>query len=1385
MLAHHIVKQIKHNKMKRMKTLLAFGISLSLTVVSAKENVGLTGGRTGASGATSSACTPATGKVDLNINNVRALIMNGGDMWWDQGLEVARYEVPKGSGKHSYFAAALWIGGLDQGGQLRTAAQTYRQSGNDFWPGPLDITNASIDATGCSKWDKLFQIYRQDVADYVAYLSSPSDFPGYSIPASITSYPGNGDVSLNEDISMAPFWDVNGDGLYRPDDGDYPKYDIFNTASSGGGCANFLFGDQTLWWVFNDKGNIHSETGGQPLGLEIRAQAFAFATNDEINDMTFYQYQVINRGNITISNTYFGSWNDPDLGLYTDDFVGCDVKNGLGFCYNSDDQDGTGSGNSYGDKPPCSAVDFFKGPKADPYLVNGVEVDRPASQTISGSGYGDGIVGNETLGMEYFMIFQNDPSVRGNPSQATHFYNYLQSKWKDGTSLTYGGSGYGGTVPCKFGFPWTSDDSNANEDWQCSDAQDWRFIHSAGPFTLKPGAVNYVTTGCVWAQAQTGGAKASVELVRLADVKAQALFDNCFAVLEGPRAPDLTIQELNNQLILYITNPDVSTFNNRNEKYQELDPLIPALPGYDRTYNFEGYLIYQVKDGTVTASEGDLNDPTKARLVAQCDVKNEHGQLVNYRFNSSLNANEPMLKNPTIKGYNQGIRHSFKVTEDKFASGTDKKLVNHKTYYFLAIAYGANNFKTYNQTDPTAIDGQKKPFISGAKSSKGQSVAPVAGIPHITSPENGGTTLQSGYGDGPKIKRVEGQGSGYQNLELTDETIAEILANNKVEQPVYKNSAGPIDVKVIDPLNVPDSEFQLKFVSHVLVPKISLQGGTIDSLTAIRLNRNTPPFNTEYVYANVPLNSTVYAIQGLINDSTYRIRKVKDILTAVDTAAWVLTNLSTRDSVSSDTCINVENEKLILDWGLSVRITKAVAPSVDMVENQNGFITSSTEFDDPTKTWLFGMPDQDGQSAFNWIRAGTTTNPNPLPGPPSFSGNDFIGVDDNQNFEAILGGTFAPYILASNEWNGVAWNNLFFNPVGRKREIMRNLRSIDLVITSDKSKWTRCAVLEMQDDVNLAQGGAAKFDLRKSASVDKDGKDDGSGTIGMGWFPGYAINVETGERLNMAFGEDSWLVGDNGRDMIWNPTSSFTDNFTNGYSTGIRFGGKHCIYVFGHSANTSSDMPIYDQGEFIRTKLLANQVAEKQRVFKDCMWTGIPLTLPNTTLLGTDVNIKIRVARPYARYFAGNAVLNNNYDPLAPKAAVPQNADFPLYSFGTGDLAAIKGNATTAKSALDLINVVPNPYFAYSAYEQNTIDNLVKITNLPQNCVISIYTVNGTLIRRFQKDDPKTSLDWDLKNQKNVPIASGLYLIHVNVPEVGEKVVKFFGTMRPIDLDQF
>jgi hypothetical protein len=104
---------------------------------------------------------------------------------------------------------------------------------------------------------------------------------------------------------------------------------------------------------------------------------------------------------------------------------------------------------------------------------------------------------------------------------------------------------------------------------------------------------------------------------------------------------------------------------------------------------------------------------------------------------------------------------------------------------------------------------------------------------------------------------------------------------------------------------------------------------------------------------------------------------------------------------------------------------------------------------------------------------------------------------------------------------------------------------------------------------------------------------------------------------------------------------------------------------------------------------------------------------------------------------------------------------------------------------LDLINVVPNPYYAYSEYERNQLDNRVKFTNLPEKCTIRIYTVNGTMVRRITKDSPQTYVDWDLKNQANIPVASGLYIVHVEVPGVGEKILKWFGVMRPADLDAY
>jgi hypothetical protein len=87
-------------------------------------------------------CPPATAFDYLDVNNVKARINNGGDMWWDL-VNDAEYFVPQAGNVSAQFAGALWIGGIDDEGNLHVAAQTYRQTGNDFFPGPLDANGAT------------------------------------------------------------------------------------------------------------------------------------------------------------------------------------------------------------------------------------------------------------------------------------------------------------------------------------------------------------------------------------------------------------------------------------------------------------------------------------------------------------------------------------------------------------------------------------------------------------------------------------------------------------------------------------------------------------------------------------------------------------------------------------------------------------------------------------------------------------------------------------------------------------------------------------------------------------------------------------------------------------------------------------------------------------------------------------------------------------------------------------------------------------------------------------------------------------------------------------------------------------------------------------------
>ncbi|MEO7080093.1 MAG: hypothetical protein ABIY71_01155, partial [Flavobacteriales bacterium] len=261
-------------------------------------------------------CSPASAKNELDLNNVRARIENGGTLWEDRDKGAAAYEVPKTSdrkGPNALFAGALWMGGLSPDNVLKLAAVRFRQKGNDYWPGPLtmyDTINntgdASVDFQTCLEYNDTWKTWRKDAARQEAYfrcVNTPGcdpniEFANYVVPGYFFLWPAHGDPSKGQDYNLAPYHDspYSEQGVYDPENGDYPGYDlagVIDCKSKRREDAIPLFGDQNIWWIFNDKGNTHTESGGQPIGMEIRAQAFAFSTNDEINNMTFYNYVLI------------------------------------------------------------------------------------------------------------------------------------------------------------------------------------------------------------------------------------------------------------------------------------------------------------------------------------------------------------------------------------------------------------------------------------------------------------------------------------------------------------------------------------------------------------------------------------------------------------------------------------------------------------------------------------------------------------------------------------------------------------------------------------------------------------------------------------------------------------------------------------------------------------------------------------------------------------------------------------------------------------------------------------------------------------------------------------------------------------------------------------
>lgn len=110
-----------------------------------------------------------------------------------------------------------------------------------------------------------------------------------------------------------------------------------------------------------------------------------------------------------------------------------------------------------------------------------------------------------------------------------------------------------------------------------------------------------------------------------------------------------------------------------------------------------------------------------------------------------------------------------------------------------------------------------------------------------------------------------------------------------------------------------------------------------------------------------------------------------------------------------------------------------------------------------------------------------------------------------------------------------------------------------------------------------------------------------------------------------------------------------------------------------------------------------------------------------------------------------------------------------VFTFSTESLLT-----ASATYSPDGIKVWPNPYFGYNPEERTSLERRVTFTHLPEadgTATIRIFNLAGQLVKKLEHNDGTQYEVWDLTNNFNIPVSSGMYIAHI-VTDQGDMVLK-------------
>jgi len=693
------------------------------------------------------------------INNIFNYYSNNGDASYNIYTGASGLEWPKGSGNTAIFEEGLvWSGYHDtvravkDATKLKTGGSAYRhglQAGG--------ITNSGFPISGLIADDpglatnRVYRV-RPDVNpsktfDDVRAMLEREEVPyiDRDVATSAQTIYDNYIADWNNwpATSGAPYKDVDGNGTYDP------TIDIPGVPGA----------DQTLWHISNDLDANRTTYlyGANPIGLEYKRTIWGYRRTGALGNTVFTRNKVINKSDTPLDSAFFAQWSDPDLGDAADDFVGCDILRSLGYVYNGRARD-----SYYGDRPPAAGYDFFQGP-------------------IIASTGDSGIFNNQrrydvkNLGMSSFNFFINSSSTYTDPTQGQfvgtgHWYNLMNGKvaptGADNIDPTTG-------LPTKFMF---AGDPTTGKGWiegtaigSLAPPGDRRLCLVSGPFTLMPGDTQEVVVATIVAQG--GDRISSISVLKFYSDMAQSAFDNFFNLPAPPNQPNVSVAELDGEVVLDWSNVASST----------------ALEAYNSFgYTFQGYNVYQA------ATPSGAN----ARLLATYDVVDGVGKVYDNEYDD---ASGVVLYKPVQFGNDNDIYRYYDTKEDKL---TGRALINGQSYFFAVTAYGHNDAAT-----PKTLESAPQWLV----------VIPQKPIPGVRYSSSHGDTVanthDSGVSDGSIIVTVVDptKVTGHNYSVVFDSlnpntgsyywTLKDVTANTTLLSE-QTNQSGDLNYKVVDGLMV-------------------------------------------------------------------------------------------------------------------------------------------------------------------------------------------------------------------------------------------------------------------------------------------------------------------------------------------------------------------------------------------------------------------------------------------------------------------------------------------------------------------------------------------------------------------------------------------------------